>query len=321
MTITELDFAMANSPADPPRVSELVAEVDGFAISARLAEAPKPRAVILALHGGATTSAYFDCPGHPRLSLLRLAPRLGFTVLALDRPGYGASHDRASELTDPDRVIDLIRAALDAHLDGRERGAGVFLMAHSAGCPHAVRFAAGEYGADLLGLELAGTGLEHHATAAAVLGTPERADADAVRELLWQPSWLYPPEMLGGNPIAARTPHYEGTVLRRWPDRDFPDLAARVRIPVHFSAGEHENVWRNDTESLARIAALFTAAPRVIAEQLPASGHGLSIGYSAAAYHLRVLAFAEECVLARAHARTRSLTQQSIGLAPARHRR
>jgi hypothetical protein len=92
-----------------------------------------------------------------------------------------------------------------------------------------------------------------------------------------------------------------------------------VRVPVHFSAGEYENVWRNDTESLAQIAALFTAAPRVIAEQLPAGGHGLSIGYSAAAYHLRVLAFAEECVLA--HAQGRSLTQQSNGPAPARHRR
>ncbi|MFC4376197.1 alpha/beta hydrolase [Nocardia halotolerans] len=321
MTITELDFAMANSSAAGPRVSELVADVDGFPISARLAEAPRPRAVILALHGGATTSAYFDCPGHPRLSLLRTAPRFGFTVLALDRPGYGASHHRASELTDPDRIVDLIHQALDAHMAGLERGAGVFLMAHSAGSPHAVRFAADERGAALLGLELAGTGREHHATAAAVLGTHERADADAVRELLWQPSWLYPPEMLGGNPIAAKTPRYEGAVLRRWPDRDFPDLAARVRIPVHFSAGEYENVWRNDTESLAEVAALFTAAPRVLAEQLPAGGHGLSIGHSAAAYHLRVLAFAEECVIARTHAQSRSLAKQSDGRAPVRHRR
>jgi len=42
------------------------------------------------VHGGATSSAYFDCPGHPRLSLLRLAATHGFTAIALDRPGYGA---------------------------------------------------------------------------------------------------------------------------------------------------------------------------------------------------------------------------------------
>lgn len=307
MTMTD-EFGAADTEFEEPVVRELLADVAGFPISARLAEAARPRAVILALHGGATTSAYFDCPGHPHLSLLRTAPRYGFTVLALDRPGYGASHPRNAELTDPDQLADLIFGALDVHLAGLDRGAGVFLMAHSAGSPHAVRCAADERGAALLGLELAGTGREHHAAAAAILGNHERADADAVRGLLWQPSWLYPPDMLGGAPIAAPTPRSESAVLRRWPDHDFPELAARVRIPVHFSAGQYENVWRNDAQALADVAALFTAAPRVVAEQLPDGGHGLSLGYTAAAYHLRVMAFVEACVVARELARTRSLT-------------
>ncbi|MGH7291060.1 MAG: alpha/beta hydrolase, partial [Myxococcota bacterium] len=45
--------------------------VGAVPMSALVAEVPQPRAVIVAVHGGATSAAYFDCPGHPRLSLLR----------------------------------------------------------------------------------------------------------------------------------------------------------------------------------------------------------------------------------------------------------
>jgi hypothetical protein len=37
------------------------------------------------------TAAYFHGRAHPDLSLLRLGRQLGFTVLALDRPGCGRS--------------------------------------------------------------------------------------------------------------------------------------------------------------------------------------------------------------------------------------
>ena len=65
--------------------------VDGVPMSGLISEAQDPRAVVVAFHGGASTAAYFDCPGHPRLSLLRIGVALGYTVVALDRPGYGAS--------------------------------------------------------------------------------------------------------------------------------------------------------------------------------------------------------------------------------------
>ena len=86
--------------------------------------------------------------------------------------------------------------------------------------------------------------------------------------------------------------------MRRWP-REFPSLAARVRIPVHYSLGDHERVWRSGPTALADIAALFTASPRVAVDEQAGSGHNLSLGLCALAYHLKVLSFAEECVLAR----------------------
>ena len=91
--------------------------VDGIPMSGLLAEAGQPRAVVVALHGGATTSAYFDCPGHPRLSLLRSGPDLGFTVLAMDRPGFGSSGLYSNEFDSTPRRIDMTFQAVDAILE------------------------------------------------------------------------------------------------------------------------------------------------------------------------------------------------------------
>lgn len=84
-----------------------VVDVDGVAMSARVAEAPEPRAVLVALHGGAVTSGYFDAPG--RLSLLRAGAAAGFTVVALDRPGYGSSASHGDQLASPARRVELAR--------------------------------------------------------------------------------------------------------------------------------------------------------------------------------------------------------------------
>jgi len=67
--------------------------VGGVPMSAWVAEPEHPedsKAVIVAIHGGGTTAMYFDCPGHPSLSLLRTGAARGFTVVALDRPGMAA---------------------------------------------------------------------------------------------------------------------------------------------------------------------------------------------------------------------------------------
>ena len=279
-----------------------VVDVQGIPMSALLAEVPQPRAVIVALHGGASNSRYFDCPNEPRLSLLRTGAALGFTVLGLDRPGYGSSHAYADGLAPPARRIELAYAAMDRLLESRPRGAGVFLMAHSIGCELAVRMAADPRGADLLGVELAGTGRQHSPTAVEILEawrqSPTRSRKSGLSNLLWQPHRLYPAEVIGGASIGSRGPAYESGVVDSWAPQDFPELAARVRIPVHFSLGDHEMVWQTGRSALADIAAMFTAAPRVAVDEQADGGHNLSLGLTAMAYHLKVLSFVEECVVA-----------------------
>ncbi len=269
--------------------------VDGVPMSGLVAEAAVPRAVIVAVHGGATSSAYFDCPGHPRLSLLRAAASAGFTAIGLDRPGYGASALYQEEMADPGRRVALTYGAVDKIVAPGSHGAGLFLLAHSAGCELALRMAV-DGRDDVLGLELAGTGLRYHAEALAVIGEATATSRPAgLRDLLWQPTDLYPPEVLTGA-LSAPGAAYEADVTANWPRRDFPEVAARVKVPVQFSAADHESVWESGAESLAAIAALFTSSPAVVINEMPDSGHNLSVGLSADVYHQRVLSFIDQCI-------------------------
>jgi len=277
-------------------------------MSGLVAEAAEPRAVVIAFHGGASTSAYFDCPGHPRLSLLRTAPELGFTLVALDRPGYGASAPYPDAMQRPGQRVALAYGAVDRMLGSNPRGAGLFVLAHSAGCELAVRMTADERAeqSEVLGLELAGTGLQYADSANEILKTATATQRPVgLRELLWQPAHLYPPEVLSGITNSSTGALYEATMVKDWPRQDFPALAAQVRVPVQFSFAEHERVWKSDPEALAEIAAMFTAAPRFVVNEQVGAGHNLSLSVSAAAYHLRVLSFVEDCVVARECATTK----------------
>jgi pimeloyl-ACP methyl ester carboxylesterase len=269
--------------------------VGAVPMSALVATVDEPRAVLVAIHGGATSSTYFDCPGHPHLSLLRSAAAQGFTAIALDRPGYGASALYQDEMADPDRRVALAFGAVDRIVGDGSRGAGHFIVGHSAGCELALRMTVSRD--DVFGVELAGTGLRYHSEAKAVIKEATLTSRPGLRDLLWQPTELYPPEVLTGALTAAGA-EYEAGVTTNWARTDFPAVAAKVRVPVEFSAGDHERVWESTPEALASVAALFTASPRVVVNEIADSGHNLSVGLTADAYHRKVLAFAEECIAA-----------------------
>jgi pimeloyl-ACP methyl ester carboxylesterase len=282
-------------------------------MSALVAEPEHPedsKAVIVAIHGGGTTAVYFDCPGHPALSLLRTGAAHGFTVVALDRPGYGSSAPYPEAMARPEQRVDLAYGAVDRILglgpQARPRGAGLFLMGHSGGCELAMRMAS-EGGAErgssrsqgLLGIELAGTGRHYHPAAREMLLTASRERRPSgLRELLWHPERLYPAEVLTGATVAPSAPAYEGQIVSDWARQTFPALAPAVRVPVQFTVAEYEKVWQTDTSALAEITALFSGSPRFSVNRQPAAGHNISLGHSAADYHARVFSFVQECLAA-----------------------
>jgi pimeloyl-ACP methyl ester carboxylesterase len=270
--------------------------VDGVPMSALVATVPEPKAVLVAIHGGATSAAYFDCPGHPQLSLLRAATANGCTAIALDRPGYGASAFYHDDMAEPERRVGFALGAVDKILGESDRGAGLFLLAHSAGCELGLRMAVDDRAADVVGVELSGTGLRYADEAKAVISEATLTSRPAgLRDLLWQPTDLYPQEVLTGGLSAPGAP-YETDVTANWPRRDFPHIAARVTVPVQFSVADHERVWESTPEAAQAVAALFTSSPRVVVNEMPDSGHNLSVGLSADVYHRRVLLFVGACV-------------------------
>lgn len=294
------------SAAPRPRV----VIVDGVPMSALVAEATEgSKAVIVAIHGGGTTAMYFDCPGHPSFSLLRTGAAAGFTVVALDRPGYGSSAPYPEAVAQPEQRVNLAYGAVDRILGQRPRGAGLFAMGHSGGCELTMRMAADERGADLVGIELAGTGRHWHPAARELLKTATRQSRPVgMRELLWEPERLYPPEVLSGATVYPGAPAYEDLMVSNWARQDFPALAPAVRVPVHFSIAEYERVWQTDDSALTEITKMFSAAPSFSVHRQPDAGHNMSLGYTAPDYHAAVLSFAEECVADAAS----SVTPQSL---------
>ena len=69
---------------------------------------------------------------------------LGYTVVALDRPGTARRRHTRTAMERPEQRVALAYGAVDKILGRSSRGAGLFLFAHSAGCELAVRMAVDE---------------------------------------------------------------------------------------------------------------------------------------------------------------------------------
>ncbi|WP_082965149.1 alpha/beta fold hydrolase [Mycobacterium sp. ACS1612] len=272
--------------------------VDGVPMSGLVALADEPKAVVVAFHGGASTAAYFDCPGHPELSLLRAGAEQGYTMVALDRPGYGSSAPYPDAMERPEQRVALISGAIDKLLGDKARGAGLFFVGHSAGCELAMRMAVEH--AEVIGAELAGTGVQYHSETATILETATATRRPTgLRDILWQPAEVYPTDVLSGMTNSSGGALYEVEMTRNWPQRDFATLAAQVQVPIQFTVAEHERVWRSDAETLKRIGAMFTTSPRFVVNEQAGTGHNVSLSIRAAEYHAKVLSFIGECVVAQ----------------------
>ncbi|MEV6771795.1 alpha/beta fold hydrolase [Nocardia sp. NPDC051030] len=250
-----------------------------------------PRATIVALHGAGMNSRYFDGQAHPGQSLLTLGRDLGFAVLAVDRPGYGQSATGAGYSLRAQSAA--IHKALRDFENRYPAGAGLFLLAHSFGGKVALTIAADAIGGDLLGLDVSGCGRRFAASVDFPL------DPAGERSRNWGPLRLYPPSTFraSGEAVTA-TPPRELAEALRWPAQ-FARLADRVTVPVRMTFAEFETWWRHDPEALDELRACLVNSPHVVIDRQPDAGHNISLGSTARSYHLRALAFAEEC-LARA---------------------
>ncbi|GGY24609.1 alpha/beta fold hydrolase [Streptomyces djakartensis] len=282
-----------------PGVRPVTLDADGVALSGLLSEPAQgpPRAVIVALHGGGMNAGYFDGQAHPDVSLLTLGARLGYTVLALDRPGYGAS---AAGLPGGQRLgpqATTVRAAIAAFTAAHAPGTGTLLLGHSFGAKVAFAVAADWDAPALLGVDVSGCGRRLAVTA----GRLRPGRGEGLRRLNWGPLSLYPSDTFRmSRTVVAPMPAREFSTVAGWL-RLSGAILPRVRVPVRLTFAQHEAWWGREDDDLADLTGQLSAAPRVVVDHLPHAGHNISLGWAARAYHLKALAFAEECLTARAH--------------------
>jgi pimeloyl-ACP methyl ester carboxylesterase len=259
-------------------------------LSGLFADTADPVALVVALPGGGMTAGYFHGELHPSVSLLRLGTKLGYAVLALDRPGYGASAGIADEHTALAAQADIIWEALQ-HASLAASDVPVLLLGHSFGAMVALQMAGRDPAPlPLWGIDFSGIGTHY----AEVVLKPQ-ADTD-LREMHWGSEQHYPKGTFDPTNLpTARLPGVEALEALRWQERVAAVVSA-VRCPVRITVAEGELNWINDPNDFA---ALFINAESVGVDILPRSGHNISLSWAARAYHLRVMAFFDDCVRLR----------------------
>ena len=275
---------------------DVVVDAGDIKLSGLLAEpaGTPPIAVVLAIPGSAMLARYFDGPVDGAASLLGLGAAQGFTVWAIDRPGYGASADVPDERIDILGQAGLVHLALDTFAREHDIGAGFVVAGHTYGLKLALVMAAAAGRGRLLGGAGAGTGLRY---AIDSRRPPPRVPGD--RGPMWGPEHLYPPgTFASGNLPLARVPTIQASEAAAWPAL-LRSIASDIRVPLQITYGDHERLWPIDDGSLAELKAVFTGSPRVEIAIQPGAGHNVSLSNAAARYHARALAFAAECVAAR----------------------
>ena len=145
---------------------EVLVGTGAFALSGlRAGPADQPsRGLIVALHGGGSSCGYWDCPVDGA-SLLDLGARAGFEVLALDRPGYGASRDLDPARLDLASQAEQVFDAIDIRRGERGDVGPVHLIGHSVGAILALVMGGHPRGAGLTAIDALGAPFRYPATA------------------------------------------------------------------------------------------------------------------------------------------------------------
>jgi hypothetical protein len=106
--------------------------------------------------------------------------------------------------------------------------------------------------------------------------------------------------------VVAPMPAREVNTVAGW-IRLSEAILPRIRVPVRFTFAEHEAWWHHGDEEITDLTARLSTAPRIAIDRLPQAGHNISLGWAARAYHLKALAFAEECLAHTRHTAPRDL--------------
>jgi pimeloyl-ACP methyl ester carboxylesterase len=259
-----------------------------------LARGEAGRPLLVCIPGGSYNARYFDVPGH---SFVRAATEAGFSVAALNRPGYEDSTP-LSRPTFAGNADALVAAIDDLWLQTRDRCTGVVLVGHSMGGAIAMHIASRPRPWPLFGIAISAI---HYDAPEAVTQAWNSMPADISIEFSadQRVQFMYgPADTYDGSVVAAASAASSPIpvaelleVVDGW-IRDFPVVAAAVDVPVHYGLSEHEQLWISSPAGVDAFAAAFTGAPSVSAHQVLGVGHNIDHHYAGSQYRLDVLDWA-----------------------------
>lgn len=255
--------------------------------------------LLVAIHGGTYSSAYFDLPGR---SFLQRASANGIAALAIDRPGYGTSPMLASERMNIAGQADFLVDALgDVWERSESSGSGVVLVGHSIGAAIAATVASLAPSWPLIGLAISGVGLTtnpgDHEMWQSLPDLPMVDMPAAIKdEVMFGPPGSFADDMPAASHVAnAPVPKAELlSITGEW-HSVASDVLGRIEVPVHYRQAQHDRLWVVDQSEIDGFAAALSRSPLVDARMMPGVGHCIDFHLSGAAFQLQQLGFALEC--------------------------
>ena len=272
-----------------------------------LPETQQPVGLVVALHGGSYTAGYWHADTMPEASLLLLGASLGYAVLALDRPGYGLSIGwplaRQRLAFQADTVFDVIHDFVSKN--PMLQGKPVFLIGHSMGGILSLMMGAHAKASGLAGIDVSGVPLRYppgmldlikqqaaHAANAPFL--PERPAQEMHGIFYGPPETYWPQALLHDAAIHAKVPSPEMFDAAGCPD-ELPPMMQKITVPVQLTIPALEKSSVGGPDSLDYARQFLNGSRRVVTYLQEGSGHNISLHKVARAYHLRAMAFFDEC--------------------------
>lgn len=273
-----------------PTPKSLSLQADG--LHARLIVPATPRASLIAcIHGGGCNGRYFDLPS---FSFAAAAIKAGHAVLAIDRPGHGASPTSAA-IAPVRHAAGLVPAVVAKALaELGDHSISVALFGHSIGGAVAMHCAAEAPGMVAC---LVTSGIGVRPTRAAMAwhgGLGEAGDVLLPHEFFFGPDgsfdWRAPIALRKSAEPWSKVEVDE--ILLDWPGQ-FKAVASSIAAPVLCILSEHERIWENDTAAMEMMRSGF-AVGRATVEIAAGGGHLYEVHRSWSAHAARIIAFIEE---------------------------
>lgn len=284
------------------KVEEVDVVADGSTLSGRIAHPDGvPLALIVALHGGTYSSRYYDLAGAERSSAVRNYASLGYRVVAVDRPGYGATTGAEASSCGFDAQAEAIGDAVGLIHAQHGRDLPVFLIGHSIGGMIALLVAARGVQAPLIGVMASGLGVVwqpgiREMWSSLVADTDTVAVPNEAREQIMfaGPADDAVRKDAGSDLHPMPVEELKGAIT--WHER-MPVVCPTVDVPILHVLPEHDGIWAAGDAAQRQAAAALTGSRRPAVRVQRHAGHSLDAHRAAWSHHLETASFVEACRL------------------------